>query len=59
MKFVAKIRNRLDFGFGCNTAKQLKNIQPIQNKALNSKFVIGNKQKVTTNAFAYHELNFL
>ena len=41
------------------TAKQIKKIQPIQNKALNSKFVIGNKQKDTTNAFTYHGLNFL
>ena len=41
------------------TAKQIKKIQPIQNEALNSKFVIGNKQKDTTNAFTYHGLNFL
>ena len=58
MKFVAKIRNRLDFGFGCNTAKQVKKIHPTQNKVLNSKFVIGNKQIERTNAFAYHEFNF-
>ena len=59
IKFDTKIRNRLNFNSCCNTAKQVKKIHPIQNKALNSKFVIGNKQKDTTNAFTYHGLNFL
>ena len=59
IKFDTKIRNRLNFNSCCNTAKQVKKIHPIQNKALNSKFVISNKQKDTTNAFTYHGLNFL
>ena len=56
---VAKVRNRLNFNCCCNTAKQIKKIHPIQNNALGSKFVIGNKQRETTNAFAYHAPNFL
>ena len=59
IKFDAKIRNSLNLDCCDKTAKQIKKIQPIQNEALNSKFVIGNKQKDTTNAFTYHGLNFL
>ena len=59
IKFDAKIRNSLNLDCCDKTAKQIKKIQPIQNEALNSKFVIANKQKDTTNAFTYHALNFL
>ena len=59
IKFDAKIRNSLNLDCCDKTAKQIKKIQPIQNEALNSKFVIGNKQKDTTNAFTYHGLNLL
>ena len=47
--------------FDCcdNTAKQIKKIQPIQNNALSSKFVAGNKQRETKDALAYHGLSFL
>ena len=47
--------------FDCcdNTSKQVKKIHPIQNKALGSKFVAGNKQRETTDALAYHGLSFL
>ena len=47
--------------FDCcdNTAKQIKKIQPIQNNALSSKFVVGSKQSEITNALAYQVLSFL
>ena len=47
--------------FDCcdNTAKQIKKIQPIQNSALSSKFVVGSKQSEITNALAYQVLSFL